>query len=179
MGQLGFYYDLTKCIGCKTCQVSCKDKNNLKVGPLFRRVHDFEGGTYPKPYIDHLTISCNHCDRPLCVQACPVGAMHKRDDGVVNYDWRKCIGCQACVRSCIYGAPQFIQEERKTAKCDFCIDLLAIGEDPSCVASCVMRAIEYGEIDDLIAKYGKNDSIRYLPDSSITGPNIIVNQKPR
>jgi anaerobic dimethyl sulfoxide reductase subunit B len=179
MGQLGFYYDYTICIGCKTCQIACKDKNDLKVDKNFRRVFDFEGGTYPKPYIDHVSIGCNHCERPICVKNCPTGAMHKLENGIVNHDRDKCIGCQACVMSCPYGTPQYFEEEQKVSKCDFCIDLLEKGEDPACIASCVMRAIEFGEVDELRNKYGQKTNIRYLPDPSITSPSIVCKQKER
>ncbi|WP_280769693.1 DMSO/selenate family reductase complex B subunit [Salipaludibacillus daqingensis] len=180
MGQLGFYYDLENCIGCKGCQIACKDKNDLGEGVLFRKVYDFEGGSYPNPYIDHVTISCNHCDKPKCVENCPTGAMHKREeDGVVDYDHEKCVGCKMCIWSCPYGGPEYDKEKGKVAKCDFCTDLIDQGEDPACVAACTMRAIEYGDIDELKAKYGNNQSIRYFPDLSLTKPNIVVKQKTR
>ncbi len=73
MPQLGFYYDMTACIACKTCQIACKDKNNLEVGVLFRRLYTFEGGRFPNPWIYHISVSCNHCEDPRCVANCPTG----------------------------------------------------------------------------------------------------------
>ncbi|AOM83569.1 DMSO/selenate family reductase complex B subunit [Salisediminibacterium beveridgei] len=179
MGQLGFYYNLENCIGCKGCQIVCKDKNDLKTDELFRTVHTFEGGSYPNPYVDHVTISCNHCDSPKCVENCPTGAMHKREDGIVDYDHEKCVGCKMCLWSCPYDGPVYLEDEGKVAKCDFCKDLIDEGEDPVCVSACTMRAIEYGDIDELRAKYGTNSSIRYFPELDVTNPNIVVNQKKR
>src|SRR3546814_8025014 len=99
--QVGFFIDTTKCVGCKTCVVACKDKNQLEVGRNFRRVYDMENGTYPKPKLWHLSISCNHCDAPACVINCPTTAMHKRpEDGVVLVDHTKCVGCQYCTWAC-------------------------------------------------------------------------------
>lgn len=102
---LGFYVDLASCIGCKTCQVACKDRRDIQVaGPRLRRVDTFECGTYPEVAMFHLNISCNHCESPACVANCPTGAMYKDDDGTVQHDDEACIGCQTCVNSCPYGA---------------------------------------------------------------------------
>ncbi|SER60459.1 DMSO/selenate family reductase complex B subunit [Salisediminibacterium halotolerans] len=180
MGQLGFYYNLAECIGCKKCQVSCKDKNDLQTDELFREVYDFEGGSYPKPYIDHVTVSCNHCEQPKCVENCPTGAMHKREeDGVVVVDDEKCAGCKMCLWSCPYGAPTYLKDEGQVGKCDFCTDLIDEGEDPACVSSCPMRAIEWGEIEDLRAKHGAEKPQRYFPKWDENKPNVVVHQKTR
>ncbi|MEH7251607.1 DMSO/selenate family reductase complex B subunit [Neobacillus niacini] len=175
MVQMGFYINVAECIGCKTCTVSCKDKNSLEVGRNYRRVYDFEEGSFPKPTLYHLSISCNHCDEPACVQGCPTGGMFKREsDGVVLVDHTKCIGCKYCEWNCPYGAPQYNEELGKMTKCDTCYDLRENGEDPVCVSSCVMRAIEFGPIDELRAKHSANADIRGLPSSSITKPNLVI-----
>ena len=84
MEQVGFYFNAAACIGCKTCVIACKDKNELEVGRNYRRVYAFERGKYPKPMRINLSIACNHCDDPQCVTHCPTQAMHKREsDGVV------------------------------------------------------------------------------------------------
>lgn len=175
MGQKGFYYDMTICTGCKTCQIACKDKNNLKVGPIFRKVYHFEGGKYPKPWSYPLSISCNHCDHPKCVENCPTGALSKRQkDGIVTHDKEKCIGCRLCTWSCPYGAPQYLEEEGKAGKCDMCADLLDKGEEAICVSACLMRALHIGEIEELRQKYGKVADVNGLPDSGITQPNLVI-----
>lgn len=177
MAQKGFYFDMTTCIGCKACQVACKDRNNMDVGALFRRVYTFEGGKYPKPKIYNLSMSCNHCANPKCVENCPTGAMYKREDGIVMSDRSKCIGCRLCIWSCPYAAPQFIEKEGKVGKCDLCASLIDKGEDPACVASCVMRAIHYGDIEELRKKFGGTADIKGLPDSGITHPSVTINPK--
>ena len=70
----GFYFNQQMCIGCRTCQVACKDKNDLEVGYLFRRVESFEVGEFPAPAIFHYSGACNHCHTPACVEVCPAGA---------------------------------------------------------------------------------------------------------
>ncbi|MGE4272368.1 MAG: DMSO/selenate family reductase complex B subunit [Desulfitobacterium sp.] len=178
MAQKGFYYDQTACIGCKVCQVACKDKNDLKVGPRYRRVYDMETGKYPNPRRAHFSISCNHCDNPKCVENCPTGALSKgSEDGLVLHDREKCIGCRLCIWSCPYEAPQYKEDEGKVGKCDGCSDLLAKGENPACVDACVMRCLEFGDIEELRQKYGKNADAKGLPSSSTTNPNLVINAK--
>ena len=76
---LGFYVDLQRCIGCRTCQVACKDRRDLQsAGPRPRRVDSFECGTYPDVSLFHLALSCNHCDEPACVAGCPTAALQGR-----------------------------------------------------------------------------------------------------
>lgn len=171
--QLGFYIDNARCSGCKACQVACKDKNNLDVGRKFRRVYEITGGGYtrnPKGALVNnvfaytLSISCNHCDDPICVKNCPTTAMHKREgDGIVMVDTDKCVGCGACAWSCPYGAPQMDPETKQMSKCDFCIDLQQKGEQPVCVATCPLGAIQFGPIDELRERYGDLDYVTGLP----------------
>lgn len=175
MAQMGFYIDVTKCVGCKTCTVACKDTNDLEVGRNYRRVYDFEEGSFPNVNMFHLSISCNHCTEPGCVQGCPTGAMFKRtEDGVVVVDHNKCVGCRYCEWNCPYGAPQYSEALGKMTKCDTCLDLRQKGENPACVDSCPMRAIEFGPIDELRAKYGSNADANGIPSSLLTKPNLII-----
>ncbi|MBE3598443.1 MAG: dimethylsulfoxide reductase subunit B [Limnochordaceae bacterium] len=178
MGQLGFYVDMTACIGCRTCQIACKDKNDLAIGVLYRRVYAFEGGKYPRPWLYHLSVGCNHCEAPRCVANCPTGALSKRPDGLVVLDKARCIGCRYCVWSCPYGAPQYIEEEGRIGKCDGCADLVDQGLDPACVDACPMRAIEFGDIEKLRAKHGGTDRVRGLPDPNLTHPAVTITPKP-
>ncbi len=176
MAQKGFYYDMAVCTHCKACQITCKDKNNLKIGTLFRKVYDFEGGSYPKPWSYHMSMACNHCDHPKCVENCPTGALSKRkEDGIVTPNKDKCIGCRLCTWSCPYGAPQYIEAEGKTGKCDMCVDLQEKGEEPACVAACPLRALQVGDIDELRQKYGSIADVKGLPDSKLTSPNLVIN----
>ena len=180
MTQLGFYYDMVHCIGCKSCELACKDKNDLSVGPRYRRVYDMEGGKYPNPWLDHLSVGCNHCQNPKCVENCPAGSLYKRaEDGLVLQDVEKCIGCKLCIWSCPYEAPQYIEQEGRIRKCDFCADLIAKGENPACVDACIMRVLHYGEIEELAEKYGANSDANGIPDSSITNPSLIITPKNR
>lgn len=184
MGQLGFYINQSLCIGCKACTVSCKDKNNLDVGINFRRVYTLEEGTYMQQPTDgivqnvnsfYFSISCNHCTEPRCVPSCPVGAITKnKENGVVTIDQEICQGTQLCVKACPYGAPQYNKKIFKSNKCDFCMDLQENGEEPACVSSCPMRAIEFGPIKSLRKKYGNVSQIKGMPSDALTHPNLVI-----
>lgn len=183
MTQLGFYINQAICIGCKACTVACKDKNNLDVGMNFRRVYSYEEGVYaqigngfsPQVAAYTFSIACNHCDKPECVKNCPTGAIKKREeDGVVVIQQDVCIGSKYCISACPYGAPQFNEKVNKANKCNLCIDLMEKGEDPVCVTTCVMNAIEFGEIEELRKKYGKVAQIKGMPSASTTKPNLVI-----
>ncbi|WP_048600440.1 DMSO/selenate family reductase complex B subunit [Rubeoparvulum massiliense] len=182
--QLGFYIEQNRCIGCRACQVACKDKNDLEVGVLFRKVKEVEYGSFvqqgdaylPNVGAYYISISCNHCTDPKCVENCPTGAMYKREeDGVVLVNPDVCVGCRYCTMACPYGAPQFIEELGQVRKCNFCLELIANGEQPACVGACPTRCIHYGPIDELREKFGGTADLYGLPSSEITHPNILFN----
>lgn len=177
MARYGFYFDMSACGACKTCQIACKDKNDLKVGTIFRRVRSFELGVYPNPGLYSFSGACNHCAKPKCVEGCPTGAMHIAEDSTVQHDKDKCIGCRYCTWACPYGAPQFIPELGKVGKCDSCKDLRDKGQNPACVDACVMRAIEWGNLDELRAKHAGKELTSDLPilaPSSIANPSLLI-----
>lgn len=174
---LGFYVDLQRCIGCHTCQVACKDRRDLQsAGPRPRRVDSFECGTYPDVSLFHLALSCNHCDEPACVAGCPTAALHKADDGTVQYDADRCVVCRNCMTVCPYGAPQHDEDANLIAKCDACKALRDAGRNPVCVDACPMRAIEFGELDELRAAHGDDltSELPVLPSTDVTHPNLLL-----
>ncbi|MCL1142843.1 DMSO/selenate family reductase complex B subunit [Shewanella gaetbuli] len=198
--QYGFYLDTTKCTGCKACHVSCKDrqgevirKGNDSVeqgvpqieGVNWRRVYEYGGGTWStngdgsfeqSVFTYYASIGCNHCNEPVCVKACPTGAMHKRrEDGLVHVATDLCIGCSSCAKACPYDAPQLDTQRKVMTKCDGCFDRLAEGKLPICVGSCPLRALDFDTMDNLREKYGNGDGhIAPLPSESITSPNLII-----
>lgn len=173
----GFYFDMTRCSGCSTCQAACKDRLDLEmVGPLPRRVKRYEVGIFPKVTGYSTSISCNHCETPACVASCPTGALFKADDGIVLIDDSLCITCKTCLTACPYGAPQFVESLNLVLKCDSCKALRDAGMNPVCADACPSRALDFGDMEELGAKYATDlvQEVAVLPTADITNPNLVI-----
>lgn len=181
--QLGFYFNASLCTGCKACQVACKDKWDLQPGVTWRRVAEYVGGNWVREpdgtysqdvYAYYVSVACNHCQSPLCLDVCPAQAITKREDGITEINQEACIGCRYCEWVCPYSAPQFDEERGVMTKCNMCFDSVDAGEPPACVAACPSRALDFGDLDELRAKYGDIDEIAPLPQADITEPALVI-----
>lgn len=153
--QYRFHFDMTKCIGCKCCVVACNEQNGNPAHINWRRVGEIEGGWYPNTQRLHLSMGCNHCLEPTCLQGCPVDAYSKDPvTGVVIHDAQSCIGCQYCTWNCSYGVPQYNAERGVVGKCDMCHNRLAEGREPACVGACPEGAIQIEIVN--IAEWKRN-----------------------
>lgn len=176
-----FYFNAELCTGCKACMIACKDKHNLGQGVNWRRVLEYSGGEWIRSgagyeqnvFAYYVSLACNHCEVPVCANECPTKAMHKGEDGIVSVDQSRCIGCHYCFWNCPYGAPQFDESIGKMSKCDFCRDYLAHGQAPACVAACPCRALDFGEYEEIVARYGEHPAIAPLPAPEITKPHLV------
>lgn len=185
-----FTFDARACSGCKACQEACKDKNQLPVGVLWRRVIEVSGGEWyavgnaweSSVFAYNLSLACNHCTHPKCAGVCPTDAYRVRPDGIVVIDPSRCMGCGYCAWACPYGVPQYDSERGIMTKCDFCQDNLDAGLPPSCVAACPLRVLDYGMIETLgTAAQGQNlwmveaSNHPYpLPNYSRTEPHLVI-----
>lgn len=188
MTQYGFYFDSSRCTGCRTCEMACKDYKDLTTDIAFRHVYDCEGGQWEEAadgtftqacFAYHVSLSCQHCDNPACVEVCPTTAMSKdAETGLVSVDADKCIGCGYCHMACPYNAPKVDREKGHSVKCDGCAERVAEGKNPICVDACPLRALDFGAIDELRSTYEGVDGVPPLPEASYTNPNIVVKECP-
>ncbi len=182
MKRFAFYYDSDACSGCKTCQIACKDKNDLGQGINWRRVYEVTGGGWIKEghawrsdiIAYYISMACNHCEDPVCMHACPAKAISKGEDGIVTIDPDRCMGCKYCSWMCPYSALQYDEEKGVMTKCDMCLDYVSEGKNPSCVDACPARALDFGEYEDLARKYGETPHLHPLPDQRMTGPSMLI-----
>ena len=160
MARYAIVTDLNRCVGCQACSAACKTINGvmpgdfwiktLRIGPTPK-----EGGSGDWPDVEmyFLPIQCQHCEDPECVKVCPTQASHVTEDGTVQIDKGKCIGCQFCAMSCPYGVRYLNEEERVVEKCTLCEQQIAQGELPQCVTNCVGMAKWFGDLDEGIKSF--------------------------
>jgi formate dehydrogenase iron-sulfur subunit len=169
-GGRGVLVDLTKCIGCRSCENACRLKHGRPGLDTTR------GGYAPgdgklsfanKTFIDTLEATdavgvdhrttvkrqCMHCLDPACASVCPVKALQRTEYGAVVYDADRCIGCRYCVFACPFSVPRYEWDSGlapKVGKCDFCQERQEKGEPPACVASCPTGALKFGDRSALL-----------------------------
>jgi len=156
---VGMLYDATRCIGCQACVTACKTANNMP-GNLYDPPNDLNGDTKniiklyesddEKSYMKQ---QCMHCIDPGCVNACMIGALKKREYGIVTWDKDRCIGCRYCQVACPYNIPKFQWDTAipEIVKCELCNHMLARGEEPGCCQACPKEAVIYGTYEELLA----------------------------
>ncbi len=118
---------------------------------------------------------CNQCERPPCVQVCPVGATYRTPDGVVLIDHNYCIGCQYCVQACPYGVRLFNHAHGVTDKCTWCYHRITRGLKPACVEVCPTGARVFGDRNDLespISKFLRENRVQVLKPEMGTSPTV-------
>jgi molybdopterin-containing oxidoreductase family iron-sulfur binding subunit len=159
--------DLAKCKNARQCVEACQKGHHLPKSQEFMKVYLLQDSEKTAPY--WFPKPCFHCDNPLCVSVCPVGATYKRTDGIVLIDHDRCIGCKFCMTGCPYSTrvfawkhyPEYDEDkepyspeasspgkEGTVSKCDFCPDLIRVGKLPYCVTACPMGVIYFGDIDE-------------------------------
>ncbi|MCD8316301.1 MAG: 4Fe-4S dicluster domain-containing protein [Eggerthellaceae bacterium] len=159
MSQYAIVTDLNRCVGCLGCMVACKAINDVPIGSYWTKVlrigpnQSIQGAQVNDAYMYFLPVQCQHCEDPECVKVCPTEASTKQEDGTVQIDKSKCIGCQFCVMSCPYGVRYLNEDERVVEKCTLCEQRTAQGELPQCVSQCGGIAKFYGDLDEGIDSF--------------------------
>jgi formate dehydrogenase iron-sulfur subunit len=167
--QYRFTFAMDACVGCHSCEVACAEQNGLPVDTAWRRVGELEGGDHPRTRRFHLSMSCNHCLDPACLNGCPTEAYVKLANGVVQHHADECIGCQYCTWNCPYSVPVFQPDRRVVTKCDMCLPRLEDGLKPACVGACPTRALDVEKVDVAawIADHAEADA-PHLPPADLT-----------
>ena len=178
----GFFTDTTLCIGCKACEVACKEWNNLPADGMslsgmsydntrelsantWRHVKFIErisedgqrAGEMPPYQSNWLMMSdvCKHCSNAPCLDVCPTGAIFRTEFDTVVVQNDICNGCGYCVPACPFGVVDVSVEDGKAHKCTLCYDRMKGGFEPACAKSCPTESIQFGELDELDARARK------------------------
>lgn len=170
MAENAILYDASKCSACKGCQVQCKQWNMLP-SSLGKDDNEYTGSYQSKSDLDgdtRLLIefrekeadtgiewafsrrACYHCTNAACADVCPVGAITKSADGVVNLDASKCVGCKYCTAACPFSVPKYREQFNVSNKCTLCNDRIAQGREPACVQTCPADALSFGPRDQVV-----------------------------
>jgi Fe-S-cluster-containing dehydrogenase component/formate-dependent nitrite reductase membrane component NrfD len=177
--QLGFVIDHARCIGCHACTVACKSENDVPLGDFRTWVKYTERGSFPQVRRSFAVLRCNQCTKAPCVTICPVTALDKRPDGIVDVDPALCIGCKSCMQACPYDA-LYINETSGTAeKCHFCAHRVEKGLAPACAVVCPTEAIIPGDFQDpdsVVAKMRAGGDLSARKTEAGTGPNVFYKE---
>lgn len=156
----GVLIDLTRCTGCESCVLACKESNNLANPEIVATSLDSDAYSCLETHslgngaVSYVKRQCMHCLHPACASACTVGALTKTAAGPVVYDSAKCIGCRYCQYACPFGVPAFEWENPLglISKCQFCQTQLGQGQTPACAAACPNGALRFGRREELLAQ---------------------------
>src|SRR5438445_63850 len=191
---LAMFTDVSLCIGCRACQVACKQWNQLAPEEpewtgTYQNHHHFTDKSYrlvrffeetdDKGQIKQwhmMSDVCKHCAQAGCLEACPTGAIYRTEYGTVNINQDICNGCRYCVSACPFGVVAFNHDTGTATKCTFCNDRIHNGLGPACAKACPTESIRFGFRDELagkakqrveeLKKLGYNDAQLYGEDTN-------------
>ncbi len=174
--EVGMLLDTTQCIGCRGCQVACKQWNKLPgevtrstgtyQNPPWLSAHTWTLITYTEPedFADNprwlfRKVQCFHCTDAACEQVCPTGAIKKQENGIVYINQSICTGCKYCVQVCPFHVPHADHVTGTTSKCWMCLDRVSNGLTPACAKACPTDAILFGSRVEMLAHAKKREQI--------------------
>ncbi|MGN6130773.1 MAG: 4Fe-4S dicluster domain-containing protein [Nocardioidaceae bacterium] len=171
----GFAIDQRTCIGCHACTVACKTEHEVPVGQFRTWVKYVDSGSFPDTTRSFGVMRCNHCTDAPCVKICPTSALFKREDGIVDFDGDRCIGCKSCMQACPYDAIYIDEDTHTAAKCNMCAHRVDNDLEPACVVVCPTHSIWVGDLDDPtsgIARLVATQETTVRAPEQNTGPNV-------
>ncbi|WP_435626848.1 formate dehydrogenase subunit beta [Candidatus Ferrigenium straubiae] len=159
--------DVSKCIGCKACQVACMEWNDTRdaIGTntgVYDNPRDLTESSWTVMRYTELETDrglewlirkdgCMHCSHPGCLKSCPApGAIVQYSNGIVDFHEEYCIGCGYCITGCPFNIPRISKKDGKAYKCTLCSDRVAVGLEPACVKTCPTGAIVFGSKEDML-----------------------------
>jgi len=160
--------DISKCIGCKACQVACMEWNDLRdeIGTnhgIYDNPIDLTDKSWTVMRFSEVELEkgklewlirkdgCMHCADPGCLKACPApGAIVQYSNGIVDFHEENCIGCGYCITGCPFNIPRISKKDSKAYKCTLCSDRVSVGLEPACVKTCPTGALVFGSKEDMI-----------------------------
>ncbi|MFI7703824.1 4Fe-4S dicluster domain-containing protein [Nonomuraea sp. NPDC049480] len=175
-GRVGFFTDTSICIGCKACEVACKEWNAVPedglvfTGMSYDNTQGLDAGTWrhvafveqrrplghQEPGLDEQDFRwlmasdvCKHCTHAACLDVCPTGSLFRTEYGTVVVQEDVCNGCGYCVPACPFGVIGTRERGGTAAKCTMCYDRLGAGQEPACAKTCPTDSIQFGDLDEL------------------------------
>jgi Fe-S-cluster-containing dehydrogenase component/formate-dependent nitrite reductase membrane component NrfD len=173
--RLGFALLSDSCIGCHACTVACKSEHDVPLGVNRTWVKYIETGEFPNTGRSFSVMRCNHCDDAPCMTICPTSALFRADNGVVDFDDDRCIGCKSCMNACPYDAIYINPDTNTAHKCNFCNHRVEVGLEPACVVVCPTKAIVTGDLDDPdseISRIVARDKVAVRAPEQGTNPKV-------
>ncbi len=170
MPRMGFFTDTSVCIGCKACEVACKEWNAIPAdesaglsGLSFDNTVELSANSWrhvafieqPRDDGTRWLMSsdvCKHCTHAACLDVCPTGSLFRTEFGTVVVQEDICNGCGYCVPACPYGVIDQRKDDGRVFKCTMCYDRIGVGQEPACAKACPTKSIQFGELDELRAR---------------------------